>query len=318
MSVADSNFSTNVEVVASDMSSMAGSSIRQNLKMIADKIRMVYMYAPLANRASKPPRLVAVSKTKPKEMIFEAYDAGHRHFGENYVQELAEKSNDPELIKRCPNIQWHFIGNCQAKNVNKLAKCKNLSVIETITSEKLADKLQNQFSKKDSKEAMVNVMVQVNTSGEENKNGIEPGSETLAAVTHIKEKCPNLNIIGLMTIGALGHSLAPSTEHEKNGTNPDFLKLIECRREVATLLQLEENSLELSMGMSSDFAEAIVMGSTNVRVGSSIFGARSYPNKPVADSSEKNKNSSSNDHKIVPNEKVESTTEGVSNLSLAT
>ena len=127
-------------------------------------------------RAIKPPRLVAVSKTKPKEMILEAYDAGHRDFGENYVQELADKSNDADILKYCPDIKWHFIGNCQTKNVNKLAKCRNLSVIETITSEKLADKLQFQFAKKE-KESLVNVMVQVNTSGEENKNGIEPGKD---------------------------------------------------------------------------------------------------------------------------------------------
>ena len=208
----------------------------------------------------------------------EAYDAGHRDFGENYVQELADKSNDADILKYCPDIKWHFIGNCQTKNVNKLAKCRNLSVIETITSEKLADKLQFQFAKKE-KESLVNVMVQVNTSGEENKNGIEPGKDTLAAVKHIKEKCPNLKVTGLMTIGALGHSVASSSQQE-DGPNPDFVTLIQCRREVANFLDVDENLLELSMGMSNDFTEAISMGSTNVRIGSSIFGARNYPNKP--------------------------------------
>ena len=157
---------------------MAASSVRNNLKVISDKVRLTYMEAPAQTRAIKPPRLVAVSKTKPKEMILEAYDAGHRDFGENYVQELADKSNDADILKYCPDIKWHFIGNCQTKNVNKLAKCRNLSVIETITSEKLADKLQFQFAKKE-KESLVNVMVQVNTSGEENKNGIEEHGLTL-------------------------------------------------------------------------------------------------------------------------------------------
>ena len=256
---------------------MAG-TVRNNLKLISDKVRAAYMEAPTNRRAKNPPRLVAVSKTKPKEMILEAYAAGHRHFGENYVQELEEKSNDPEIIRNCPDIKWHFIGNCQTKNVTKLAKCKNISVIETITSEKLADKIQTQYMKKSKDESLVNVMIQVNTSGEENKNGIEPGADTLSAVKHIKEKCPNLNVIGLMTIGALGHSLASSTQAE-NGQNPDFLKLIQCRKEVAHLLNIEDETLELSMGMSNDFSEAIAMGSTNVRVGSSIFGARSYPAK---------------------------------------
>ena len=278
MSTSELRSGTKEEATGSNTSTMSASSVRNNLKVISDKVRLTYMEAPAKMRAIKPPRLVAVSKTKPKEMILEAYDAGHRDFGENYVQELADKSNDADILKYCPDIKWHFIGNCQTKNVNKLAKCRNLSVIETITSEKLADKLQFQFSKKE-KESLVNVMVQVNTSGEENKNGIEPGKDTLAAVKHIKEKCPNLKVTGLMTIGALGHSVASSSQQE-DGPNPDFVTLIQCRREVANFLDVDENLLELSMGMSNDFTEAISMGSTNVRIGSSIFGARNYPNKP--------------------------------------
>ena len=278
MSTSELHSVTRAKPTTSDTPTMSASSVRNNLKVISDKVRLTYMEAPSQTRAIKPPRLVAVSKTKPKEMILEAYDAGHRDFGENYVQELADKSNDAEILKYCPDIKWHFIGNCQTKNVNKLAKCRNLAVIETITSEKLADKLQFQFSKKE-KESLVNVMVQVNTSGEENKNGIEPGKDTLAAVKHIKEKCPNLKVTGLMTIGALGHSVASSSQQE-DGPNPDFVTLIQCRREVANFLDVDENLLELSMGMSNDFTEAISMGSTNVRIGSSIFGARNYPNKP--------------------------------------
>ena len=278
MSTSELRSGTKEEATGSDTSTMSASSVRNNLKVISDKVRLTYMEAPAKMRAIKPPRLVAVSKTKPKEMILEAYDAGHRDFGENYVQELADKSNDADILKYCPDIKWHFIGNCQTKNVNKLAKCRNLSVIETITSEKLADKLQFQFAKKE-KESLVNVMVQVNTSGEENKNGIEPGKDTLEAVKHITQKCPNLKVTGLMTIGALGHSVASSSQQE-DGPNPDFVTLIQCRREVANFLDVDENLLELSMGMSNDFTEAISMGSTNVRIGSSIFGARNYPNKP--------------------------------------
>jgi len=276
----------------------ATAGVRHNLKHIADKIRIAYLEAPSSTRASSIPRLVAVSKTKHKELIFEAYEAGHRYFGENYVQELAEKSNDPELLQRCPDIKWHFIGNCQAKNVNKLAKCQKLSMIETITSLKLADKLQFQFGKNEN--SLVQVMVQVNTSGEENKNGIEPGNDTVAAAKHIKENCPNLQFVGLMTIGALGHSLAALSTQDQ-GPNPDFLKLMECRKQVAEALHVKEDSLELSMGMSNDFVEAIDMGSTNVRVGSSIFGARSYPSKPAAtgsDKSEADKTEDSSNNKL--------------------
>ena len=81
---------------------------------------------------------------------------------------------------------------------------------------------------------------------------------------------------GVMTIGALAHSVAK--EHEAGG-NPDFLSLLECRRRIAEALEVAPQSLELSMGMSGDFEEAVRMGSTEVRVGSSIFGARKYPNK---------------------------------------
>jgi len=300
------------EVSTKDTSDMAG-AVRNNLKLISDKVRAAYMEAPTNTRAKNPPRLVAVSKTKPKEMILEAYAAGHRHFGENYVQELEEKSNDPEIIKNCPDIKWHFIGNCQTKNVTKLAKCKNISVIETITSEKLADKIQTQYMKKSKDESLVNIMIQVNTSGEENKNGIEPGSDTLSAVKHIKEKCPNLNIIGLMTIGALGHSLSSSIQTDK-GQNPDFLKLIQCRKEVADLLDIDDTSLELSMGMSNDFAEAISMGSTNVRVGSSIFGARNYPAKPPENNTNKLSQSEANSAK--DDLKIASATNDLSKVSL--
>ena len=168
-------------------------TISQNLKLIGEKLLSCYLSSSIATRACKPPRLVAVSKTKPKEMIIEAYQAGHRDFGENYVQELVEKSNDVDLLKFCPHINWHFIGNCQTKNAKKLAQCPRLVVIETITSTKLADKLQSLFSeqtKRTGENNIVEVMVQVNTSGEENKNGIQPGPDVLSTVMHINEKCP--------------------------------------------------------------------------------------------------------------------------------
>ena len=257
----------------------ASQTIPQNLKLISEKVLSCYISASVVTRAWKPPRLVAVSKTKPKEMIIEAYRAGHRDFGENYVQELVEKSNDVELLGCCPDINWHFIGNCQTKNAKKLAQCPRLVVIETITSIKLADKLQAQFSKQTNRTKqnnIVEVMVQINTSGEENKNGILPGPDVLSTVKHLQEKCPNLKFVGLMTIGALGNSLATNSISNEDA-NPDFIKLIECRKNVASALDIDEKSIELSMGMSNDFLAAIKMGSTNVRVGSSIFGARNYP-----------------------------------------
>jgi len=266
---------------------MTGSpSIRQNLKSVLDKLNGAYDGAPSAAKAAKVPRLVAVSKTKPKEDVIAAYDAGQRHFGENYVQELMDKSNDPEILERCPEIKWHFIGQCQTNKVTKIKRTRNLACIETIVSEQLASKLQQQLAKKDPPE-IVDVMIQVNTSGEENKGGVAPGKDTVALVNYVMGKCPNLKVTGLMTIGALGNSV-PRDKPSEPDSNPDFLSLIQCRKEVSEALELDETGLELSMGMSNDFEEAIRMGSTNIRVGSSIFGARNYPaakqsNPPPAD-----------------------------------
>merc|ERR1719438_449606 len=122
-------------------------------------------------------------------------------------------------------------------------------------------------------------MIQVNTSGEENKGGIEP-VDVLNVVKHVKENCPNLDFQGLMTIGALAHSVAKET----SGPNPDFVTLLDCRKKIAQEFELKEREIELSMGMSNDFEEAIRMGSTNIRVGSSIFGARNYGPPKTEDS----------------------------------
>jgi len=243
-------------------------SVTENLSLISSRVATAFAAKSASGPAGQAPRLVAVSKIKPKEMIMEAYAAGHRHFGENYVQELVEKSHDEEMLEKCPEIKWHFIGTCQTNKAPALMKCPNLSIIETVTSNKLATKLNNQANQT----SKIGVFVQVNTSGEANKNGLEP-SEAIQTVKFILEKCPNLKFSGLMTIGNLGNSLAASNV----GENPDFSTLSSVRKQVSEATNISEADMELSMGMSNDFEEAIRMGSTNVRVGSSIFGARNYP-----------------------------------------
>lgn len=113
-------------------------------------------------------------------------------------------------------------------------------------------------------------MVQVNTSGEENKSGVEPGDAALALCRHIVDKCPHLQLSGLMTIGAIARSQSTTPEN----ANEDFETLRRVREEVARGLGWEEGRLELSMGMSADFEGAIGQGSDEVRVGSEIFGER--------------------------------------------
>ena len=185
------------------------------------------------------------------------YDAGYRHFGENYFQELVEKS--PLLPK---DISWHFIGHLQSSKASKLIKdVPNLEMLETLDTSKLASKLNNACESIGRK---LNVLVQVDTSGEDTKSGVSPGTELLELVTFITTTCHNLIFKGLMTIGAPDDTSC-------------FDKLVSCREEVATMLGLDTQELELSMGMSSDYEAAIIKGASSVRVGSVIFGPRIYP-----------------------------------------
>ncbi|XP_028514740.1 pyridoxal phosphate homeostasis protein isoform X2 [Exaiptasia diaphana] len=205
------------------------------------------------------PRLVAVSKTKPVDLIVEAYEHGQRHFGENYVQELAKKAADPR-IQQLKDLKWHFIGHLQR---NK--SIPNLYMVETINSERLAQSLNSSWGKVNSEP--LNVMVEVNTSDEETKKGCR-ADDCITIVEYVIKNCPNLKFVGLMTIGQYNY------DWEQCGPNPDFICLIKYQEIVCKKFNLTKQQVELSMGMSSDFDKAIVMGSTNVRVGSTIFGER--------------------------------------------
>ncbi|XP_033998666.1 pyridoxal phosphate homeostasis protein [Trematomus bernacchii] len=218
-----------------------------------------------------PPRLVAVSKTKPPEMVVEAYRQGHRNFGENYVNELVDKASDPLILASCPEIRWHFIGHLQKNNVNKLLGVPNLFVVETVDSAKLADRVNSSWQRlRGASTQRLKVMVQLNTSGEQNKHGLPP-EDTVSTVQHILSHCAALDFLGLMTIGRYGYDL-------NLGPNPDFQTLLGRRQQLCDGLQMPLERVELSMGMSTDFDHAIEVGSTNVRVGSVIFGNREYPN----------------------------------------
>jgi len=240
-------------------------SMESVLGSIHDKMGIATEVAKAKGAYTHDPRLVAVSKTKPLSAILEAYAAGQRRFGENYVQELVEKAADPA----CPDdIEWHFIGTLQSNKAKLVAGAKGLAVIETITSVKLANMVQKALVAA-GRETPLQVYVQINTSGEESKGGVEP-EDVAAIVAHIRENCPLLSFTGLMTIGEYGRVMQPGQ------TNPDFIKLVECRAEVAAAAGLQNDDVEVSMGMSGDYEHAIELGSTNVRVGSTIFGARVY------------------------------------------
>ncbi|KAL3140794.1 hypothetical protein ABBQ32_005339 [Trebouxia sp. C0010 RCD-2024] len=218
---------------------------------------------------SKPPRLVAVSKTKPNELVKEAYDAGHRDFGENYVQEISEKA--PQLPH---DIRWHFIGHLQSNKAKAVIDAvPNLAVVETVDSVKLANKLNNAV--KGQERDPLDIYVQVNTSGEESKFGVEP-KDCVSLAEHVHKECDVLRFAGLMTIGQQDYTSRPE----------DFQCLARCREEVCNALNLKPEDVELSMGMSGDFEKATAAGSTNIRVGSTIFGKRDYTGSKPSDPNE--------------------------------
>ncbi|CAM0885158.1 unnamed protein product [Alopecurus aequalis] len=222
-----------------------------------------------SGRAAEAVRVVAVGKTKPVSLLRQLYDAGHRCFGENYVQEFITKA--PQLPD---DIRWHFVGHLQSNKVKSLvAAVPNLEMVEGVGNEKIANHLDRAVVSLGREP--LKVMVQVNTSGEESKSGIDP-SRCVELAKHVKLACPNLIFSGLMTVGMKDYSSTP--ENFKYDLNT-IQTLVNCKLEVCKALGIPTERFELSMGMSGDFEQAIELGSTNVRVGSTIFGPREYPNQ---------------------------------------
>jgi pyridoxal phosphate enzyme (YggS family) len=233
------------------------SHLVDNLKAILQRIQE------LTPPNQSPARLIAISKTKPIEDIVELYQAGQRDFGENYVDELEKKSNENVILTQCPDIRWHFVGHLQSNKVSRiLTRVPNLYCIQTVDSMELADRLNNNL-KQQSK--TLNILLQINTSHEEQKSGVD-SKNFLTLYEHIKCSCTQLICQGLMTIG--------SWDNVNAGDDSDFQVLVQCRKELCEKYQLAISDVELSMGMSNDYERAIQLGSTIVRVGSSIFGAR--------------------------------------------
>ncbi|XP_060071271.1 pyridoxal phosphate homeostasis protein-like [Ylistrum balloti] len=251
------------------------STISTALKSVLCKIETATSKRPESLPAVQP-RLVAVTKTKPAESIITAYECGQRYFGENYVTELVEKGQNPDLLK-LSDIKWHFIGHLQRNKVGKLLSVPNLHTIETVDSTKLAESLDNGW-KRLGKADPLKIMIQVNTSNEENKAGCPP-DQVVDIYKFVQETCINLEVTGLMTIGSFNHDLS-------TGPNPDFQSLFQCREDLCKQLGMNVGQLELSMGMSADFEHAIELGSTNVRVGSTIFGSREVKKKATTTKTE--------------------------------
>jgi pyridoxal phosphate enzyme (YggS family) len=223
--------------------------IAENLVEVRSRI------ADAATDAGRDPSevtLVAVSKVHPADAIRRAYEAGQRHFGENYAQELRDKAAE---LADLPGIRWHYIGHLQRNKAKYVAP--NAALVETVDSARLVAELQRQAERAD---RSLPCLVQVNVGGEEQKSGCEPedAEEVLAAV----EQASRLELAGLMTI--------PPWDLEAEETRVWFKALRELRDRLGGTRRLPH----LSMGMSHDFEEAIEEGATIVRVGTAIFGAR--------------------------------------------
>ena len=214
----------------------------------------------VAKRPEGPPaHLIAVSKTKPVELLQGAYNEGQRDFGENYVQEVVAKG--PAMPE---DVRWHFIGHLQTNKVKDIVSVPNLHCVHTVDSLKLATELQKRCAALRPDRPLA-VLVQVNTSGEDSKSGCKP-ADCAALCVSLRDACPNLVIGGLMCIGKYSSAEGEATD--------DFACLARCRAESAVAMGVECESLALSMGMSHDFEAALDAGASHVRVGSTIFGAR--------------------------------------------
>jgi pyridoxal phosphate enzyme (YggS family) len=213
-----------------------------------------------ATSAHRPPnsiKLLAVSKTKPVSDIMEAYEAGQRMFGENYVQEGVEKTQE---LAHLSDIEWHMIGPIQSNKTKVVAE--HFHWVQSVDREKIARRLNEQ---RPSHLAPLNVCIQVNIDDEESKSGVS--IDELDALVHFVSQQERLQLRGLMAI--------PKANPNETQQQQTLAKLNELFDHYRTLLS---NFDTLSVGMSGDMAQAIQHGSTMVRVGTAIFGKRDYPN----------------------------------------
>ena len=204
-------------------------------------------------------RLVAVSKTKPNEDIMEAYEAGQIIFGENKVQDLAAKA---EVLT--PEIQWHFIGHLQRNKVKYIAPF--VSMIHAVDSLKLLKEINKQANNNN---RIIHCLLQFHIADEDTKFGMDNGEVKELLESSVFSELMNIQIAGVM-------GMATYTD-DINQIRNEFAKLKSFFEELKTKYFFnQEGFKEISMGMSGDYKIAIEEGSTMIRVGSAIFGARNY------------------------------------------
>jgi len=242
-------------------------NIKDNLDKIKAQIQQVCQQSgrlttSLNNKKLLPVTLLAVSKTKPINLIEQAYNAGQTNFGENYLQEAVEKIAQ---LSHLPDLCWHFIGPIQSNKTKQIAS--NFSWVHTVDREKIALRLnqhlqdlsQQGFSHQENQnqDTLLNVCLQVNISDESSKSGLK--IDELLNLAETVNNCDKLVLRGLMAIP------------EKNAEPARYQQL----QQLYIKLKTQYPSVDtLSLGMSNDLSIAIKHGSTMVRVGTAIFGER--------------------------------------------
>ncbi len=210
-----------------------------------------------ARRPEDAVQLLAVSKTKPAEMVQAAYDAGQRDFGENYLQDALDKI---QALAHLDDIRWHFIGPVQSNKTRPIAE--HFDWLHSLERDKIARRLSEQ---RPEHLAPLNVCLQVNVSGEASKSGVT--LTELPALAKAVHQYPNLRLRGLMAI--------PQATDDTEIQHTAFRTLATALSELQQLLP--DAPLDtLSMGMTDDLEAAIAEGATWVRIGTAIFGARNY------------------------------------------
>ena len=224
------------------------STIADNIGLVSQRIRAA---ADAVQRDASSIHLLAVSKTKPAQAVREAYAAGLRDFGENYLQEALGKQAD---LTDLP-LSWHFIGPIQSNKTRAIAE--NFAWVHSVDRLKIAQRLSEQ---RPADLPPLNICIQVNVSGEASKSGCTPAD--LPALANAISALPRLKLRGLMAI--------PEPTEDRAAQDAAFATV----RELQASLNLPLDTL--SMGMSHDLESAIAQGATWVRIGTALFGARDY------------------------------------------
>lgn len=247
------------------------SYIETNISEIKEEIRA---YLGKCNRAADGVTLIAVSKTFPPEAVCAAFSAGQLDFGENKVRELCVKHEalKHDALKRdaltsaaFDKLQWHLIGHLQTNKVKFIVPF--VYMVHTLDSVHLAAKIQSEAAKAG---RTINCLIQVNTSGEDQKSGIAPG-EAIKLVRDVSQM-KNLKILGLMTIAKFIDDYKDNIQRDIVRAN--FKQLKSLYDEIGSLMIPGVEMKYLSMGMTSDYDLALEEGSNMLRIGTAIFGKR--------------------------------------------